>query len=726
MRARLLSLAFAASFAGLSLPTAAQTVPAPSAEARFHRAYFLEHERAQLAEALALYEEVAGAKEAGATLQAEARERAADVREDLASQDLAALMPAGALAYLELVRPGEAVTRLLGQLGLSGSFEQAAAQGGLTLRPELIQSLVGIRGLAVALTRLPVAGGSPGGVLVLNAGDVELVRGLVETGVLAGGTPEEPIEGTRAWTLPSGLHVAVGRRLVIASDAREEIAGVLRRLRGPDEPSLLGDVALRDQLESRGGTPFFAFLNAVPLRPMLQGLLSGSRGDPGLALLGTALDVGSLRGVVARLAVAEDGLTLETELALEQDHRNLVFNLLRGAPLDPALLACVPEGSAAFLAGAFSERGPALAPLHENAAGAPVVTAMDFGRELFANLAGFTLFVAPGGAPLPKAALVLSSNDPARTGAVLGLLLGLGNALTSGQPLEGESDEIAGAPTRVFRLPPGVPLYLTTHENTLILSPSEELIEEAIEGRGRGRSVLHDEAFASEIGRLGKDTTFALCAHVGRTLAVVEPFLGGEPRASLARFAPLLARTVLALRSHHSDARLGLGLTVHGLPHVDGLVGDALRRQRASLGQHRAKPEAGLLERFSALAAGPEGSERAVAFAQAQLPLVGDDARALNNFAWALLTEERFQGRFDDLAADYAEAACAASDQGVWQYLDTLALARFRAGATREAIELEQRALGLVEASAERAEVEAALARFQAALGAVAEGARPR
>jgi hypothetical protein len=517
----------------------------------------------------------------------------------------------------------------------------------------------------------------------------------------------------------------------VVSSERAEVAGVLRRLAQKGEPSLVSHGALQAELARRAGAPFFCALNAVPVRPMLQGLLAAQgAGDPRARVLAAALDVESLRAFVARVAVGDDGLALETDLYLEKDHRNLVFNLLRGAPLDPVLLERIPSGAAAFSAGAFNQRGPALAPLDRNGSGAPVVTALDFGRELFANLAGYALFVVPGGAPVPSAALLLSSNDPARTGAVLGLLLGLGSVLSGGQNLEGEAREIAGAPTRVFRLPPGIPLYLTTHENTLFLSPSEELIEDALEGRALGRSILHDEAFAPALGQLEKDTTYALCAHLGRTLAVLQPYLASEQRAELARYAPLLADTVLALQASHADAELGVTLSLRGLPHVGGLVAEALEQQRsrgadvARLDSGATVAHEGLMQRFERLAAGKDGGAAARDFARQQLPLLADDARALNNFAWALLTEERFGQRFDDLALAYARAADQASASGVWQYLDTLALACSRTGAHEEALGLEEKALGLVEAAADRKDVEAAIARYRKAAGAVAAGVR--
>ncbi len=713
------------------------SVSAQDLESTFHRAYFLERERGHLQEALALYQTVAASSKASPALQGEAKERVATLAEDLASQDLARLMPPEAILFAELTQPGEALLGLLGQLGLirpgapAGSSAKPAAAQDFALRPQLVQALAGIRGLALALTRIPTDGGLPGGVLVLHAGDIEALRGLIEAGVLARGVPEDSIEGAQAWRLEGQVHVALTRRLVVAASEREEVAGVLRRLAGGKEPSLASHGALQPELARRKGAPFFCALNAVPVRAMLKTMLDAqAASDPRARVLAAALDVESLRAFVARVALGDDGLALEADLYLEKGHRNLAFNLLRGAPLDPVLLERIPEGAAIFSAGAFNERGPALAPLNQNADGAPVVTALDFGRELFANLAGYAWFVLPGGAPIPSAALVLSSNDPARTGAVLGLVLGLGSVFAGGQALEGEAREIAGAPTRVFRLPPGFPLYLTTHENTLLLSPSEELIEDALASRSNGNSVLHDEAFARELGQLGKDTTFALCAHLGRTLAVAQPYLGSEQREQLARYAPLLTDTVVSLQARHAEAQLGLTLALHGLPRIAGLVGAALESQRtrtagvAGLADEPVLVHEGLAQRFEVLAARADGGAAARAFAREHLPLLADDARALNIFSWALLTEERFAQRFDDLALEYARAANHASAQGVWQYLDTLALACFRTGALKDAVALEEKALGMVEAAADRQEVEAALARYRKAAGALASDPR--
>lgn len=587
---------------GLVLATVlvlAPSVLAQSAAADFHHAYFLERERGQLEEALALYREVAGSSGADASLKLEARQRAKGLEEDLAAVDLTRLMPPTTLAYVEVVQPGAALLRVLEGLGLAKSFEQAAQDGGFAVSPELVRGLLGVRAVAMALTAMPMGGGVPEGVLVLHTGEQELLRGLLETAVLARGIPGAALGDVPTWSLQGTLEIALSARLCIVSSSRGELEAVLARLDGRGGPSLADAPALRRSLASRNGGPLFACVQGATMRPLIEQALA--RAGTGGALALSAVDPQHLEGAALRLALSERGLGLEGELFFADDHRSLVFNFLRTAPLDPTTLELVPRGAAAFLATALNERGPALAPLHANADGVAAVSALDLPRELFANLCGLALYVLPGNGPVPEAALALSSNDPARTAAVLGLGLGLVHQLATGRGLEGEEEEIAGAPATLYRIPPGLPLYVAHSGNLLLVSPSEGLIERAIEGRANAQSVLRDEAFASELGRLDKDTTFALCAHLGRLAEVVEPHLGEGERAELARFGPLMADTVLGLRASHGDARLALALTLSNLPRIDALVVEALQAQRLA---HAAALESRLLAAQGAVHAG--------------------------------------------------------------------------------------------------------------------------
>ncbi len=75
--------------------------------------------------------------------------------------------------------------------------------------------------------------------------------------------------------------------------------------------------------------------------------------------------------------------------------------------------------------------------------------------------------------------------------------------------------------------------------------------------------------------------------------------------------------------------------------------------------------------------------------------LANDDANELNNFAWALLTEDPFKGKWNELALKASTRSNDLTKNESWMYLDTLALAKFETGAAAEAVTLEEKSIEL-------------------------------
>jgi thiol-disulfide isomerase/thioredoxin len=98
--------------------------------------------------------------------------------------------------------------------------------------------------------------------------------------------------------------------------------------------------------------------------------------------------------------------------------------------------------------------------------------------------------------------------------------------------------------------------------------------------------------------------------------------------------------------------------------------------------------------------------------------ILSGNAMLLNNFAWELMTEEPYKGKFDKLALKMAEEANELAEGGSWYVLDTLALGRFLHGDCESAVELEKKAILLAKRQnvpeEQVAELEAALKRFSA------------
>jgi tetratricopeptide (TPR) repeat protein len=94
-----------------------------------------------------------------------------------------------------------------------------------------------------------------------------------------------------------------------------------------------------------------------------------------------------------------------------------------------------------------------------------------------------------------------------------------------------------------------------------------------------------------------------------------------------------------------------------------------------------------------------------------------EDAKGLNNLAWALLTEERYEGRYDAAARVLSVRSNELTDHDNWAYVDTLALAEHRVGNHQRAAELQEHVLELVgDSAAKRPELREALERYRAAV----------
>lgn len=707
-------------------------LPAPHAVAQkeavqdtFHRAYYLEHE-GDAAVALRLYEQVAADQGAPAALREEARRRVSALAEDARAADLAGLLPPETLLFVELNRPGEKLSLLLEQLGLLGKTGENGRPFGIS--PLLVQGLLGLRGAAVAVTSFDPSRGQPSGVAVLHPGDLDVVRGLIETMVPAGGQAVEPIEGHATWSIQGQAFATLTSRLVIISQSRDEIRGVLSRLSGADRSSLASSPMLQGALPQRDGLLSFC-LNAEPLLPLVKGLAAqAAQSDPQAAMALDLLDIDSLRSLSGNLVVGSDGLAIEVALRLAEGHRNLAFNLLRMPHVNRETLQLVPQGAAFFFAAALNPSGPG-APIQTDSRGQPVVTMMDFGREFFGNLADVAIYGLPeeSGSGIPDVAAVLRVNDAVRSRAVWGFALGLASQATGG--MGPEKVRVAGAEALEYEIQ-GFPVYLATAGDRLVVSPSEAAVARSLQASSAGASVLEDPAFAPCLTELGLDETWILLANAGRALRFASSLMPHGQAAELAPFAELLQDTVVALGVEHSETRYALQARVRGIPDVSGLVAAKLGQtgviaspvrlpavasavpppRPQLIGQSPGSAEE-QLARLQAAAADPARTEEARILGRQFLESC-DDARILNNIAWGLLTEEPFGGRFDLLALEISRRANELTDYGNWYYVDTLARAVYENGDLEKAIELERIAVELAAGDPRGESAQAELERY--------------
>ncbi len=739
-------------------------VLAESAENKFHRAFYLEQGGGDWAAACKLYSEVTSDTAASADLKAKAQARLAACREELASRDLASLMPSDTLVYAELQRPGDQVLKLLEKLGLLAGDKPLAAKNGkrLAISPSLIRELLGVGGAAVALTGFNPMQMAPTGVIVFHPGDLEVIRGFIETGLPVGAETVEPIRGYATYKVENQAIVTLTARLVVVGNDRGQIDGVLRRLSGEETKSLATNPRLAEAIKDRGDSLLFFSVDAKSLMPYVTGMAAAT-GAPAreLAMVQAVLDPNSLQSVVGRLGVSDDGAFLSVAIRLEKGHHNLVYNFFRTAPINRDTLKCVPEGAAAFIVAAINEPSSRFAPAGSGKPeGAPVVTALDFGREIFANITSLAVFALPstdepaaGPSCVPDVAAAITVNDPSKSEALWRQILGIASLATGAPTIEGSAVQIEGREVRSYRFPENIVVHFATLDNDVLVAMTPAAMARTIKAKRSGASVLKDNAYAASLNRLGPDATRAVFVHPGRCFGVAKHFMPSQDAAEMEPFLPVLSDTVVSVVFEHSAEMLRMTGLVSGIPNVSDMVAEAIQKETAGKrGGERvaraatetkntegkaegkrqeakekakepavetkkaeSKDQGDVVSKFKSIAAGGDGNETA-SYAEDVFRQLRNDAKALNNLAWELLTEGEYKGQFNEFALRLAERSNELSDYASWYFMDTLALAKFKAGQIEEAIKLQKKVIQMSKGEAAD-ELKGRLAQYEAAAG---------
>ena len=732
----------------LALCILAPAVNAQSAEQKFMQAYYLENEKGDWAAAAKLYDEVAADKRADAELKTKARAHGETCREEITCSDMTRLMPPTTLIYAEFSRPGDQMTQLLRMLGLlreDGTLVGDPAQR-FAVSPELIREILGFRGLAVGVTGFDAASQQPAGVAVLHPGNIEVIRGLIETALPAGGIPEQPIEGYPTYNVEDQVLVTLTQRLIIASQQRSEIEGVIARLKGEDTNSLADNREMAAVLQQRDPSLVFFCVNFKPILPLINaGLAAAGTQSKEAAMAQALLDVQSLKTLTGKLGVDNDGLYLNIGLQLEKGHHNLVFSFLRLPPIDQDVLRRVPAGVAFCAAAALNDPSSQYrAPRMENDQPQPV-TFLDLGREIFANIVSFAVYGMPteeptpeDSEPIPPVAGVIRVHDPAKSMLLWSQLLGVASMATGNGAIDGMKVEIEGLPAQRFIFPEGISIYLVQADDDLIISPNREVIRATMETRKNSRSILQDPMYTPCLKQLGNGATLAVMAHPGRCLQLAKGYMSKRDWKEAEPVAEMLTDTVASLIMVHSDTEFRFGTRVTGLPNVGPFItkmieqeqqGDLLKRELRKAMKKKdwkaaitvlqkmqpANPEnADLLwNQFEIYAIQLQDQTNAMTVGEKLIKVLHNDAMSLNNYAWALLTEDKYGEDFSELALQMSRRSNDLTKTSNWRYIDTLALALFKTGDAAAAVEMEKKALELCGDNEGRAEIEAALERFQ-------------
>ena len=566
----------------LVLAAAAQE-PAGGAVAKFQQAFYLEVHEHDLAGAAAGYEMVAADTAAGDKLRAEAKTRLTAIREDLASADLARLMPPEVIAYAHLVEPGEHIERLLKMMGLVGPVPEGAAQvkplklgdglvlpADFTVSPALVDELKQLRGAAIGLTGIDNQG-RPAGLVAVHPGNCKLVRGLIETLVQLL-EPGEPIAGFKTYRVPDLGWIMMTARLTLAADSREELAAAAERLKNPAAPSLATSASFQKVAAQAKGSLLFAYVDGPQAVKRFGSQLSGQQG----AMIRTLLDLEHFESLVVTLTTTDQGVSLSAQMNLMPGHKNMIYALVRTAPMTKRSLELVPQGSAGVLTIGLNPPGPA-APTVTNADGTPSISLMDIGRELFGNIDEVSVFaMAPTGEskgqqPFPEVAAVIAVKDAAKSEALWNQILSLAMLFGARNAQPPADVEIEGRKGRVYQLDGIPPIAVVRTEGELVVGTQAAVTAAVRAGRDKN-SILKDAQFAPLLARLTPHASKALLVDVGRAVPIVAAMLG-EPSSDELRMIQAIVRDMkVSIVTDEAPNRLTIQADVTGLPKLRDIV----------------------------------------------------------------------------------------------------------------------------------------------------------
>ncbi len=567
--------------------------PAGSAESNFQRGFFLQVHEHDLPGAAAAYENVVSDSAAPPALRSQAKTRLAQIREDLASANFARLMPPNVLGYAELVQPGDHIARILNMMGLLGATEaraDSAAQKPMALgnglylpadfsvSPALVAELKKIRGAAVGVTSLNDQG-RPGGLAAIHPGDCDLLRGAIETAVQLL-EPGEPIASFKTYRIPDVGWVMLTARLVFVSDSRDQLAAAAERLGNPRAESLASNDLFKRAAAESPNALFFAYVDGPQIVKRFGSQLHGPDAD----MIRGLLDLDHFESLVVALTTTEDGIRLRAEMNLMPGHHNLLYALIRTAPITKRSLSLVPQSAAGVLVVGLNPAGPAVPADAANPQG---LSAMDLGREFFNNVEELAIFVLPptsagdGHQSMPEIGAVLAVKDPAKSEALWNQVLSLAALFGAHTNKAPSAIDIAGKPGRAYAFSGAPPIAVVRSDRELVIG-TQGAVTAAIQTQGSKNSIADEKT--SQLLRLMPDTSKALFLDVGRCVDIAASLSNGPDAQLLKAIGTVTRNLKVSVATDEAPNRLTVRAEVTGLPQFHDIVSlvNAQQEQRAA------------------------------------------------------------------------------------------------------------------------------------------------
>ena len=552
------------------------------ADSEFYRGYYLQHESNDVANAIAAYK---SSLRLGASdeVRSAVDHEMAELQEELATSDFASIMPSEAIAYLEISNPAAHLEKVAKAMGLVGKEISAGAEkvtiridneiaisSDFQLSPALLREFKKIRGAAFAVTDLKESDPPFEGIAVIHPGDSDLIGGILETGVQLV-TATENIGGFPTFNVEGKVWIVKTKRLVLVSTNKSEIEKCLERISGQETDSLADVPSFKSAKNGNRDAAVFAFVSPQKAVVKFERFMRDE-----MAIARMVLDLDHMEHITAALMANGEGLRSRVHVKYAEDHNSFGYGLIRTVPLSKKALKHVPSGVAGVV-------GMGLNPKMLLAAQATQATnrhlsALDIGREFFANIEEVGIFVLPSvtaeNNEVPNVGLIVASSDIEKSNALWNQLLSLPSMLNIDEGPTAKSISIAGQSAREYTFPvsDAPKLVIARIGDEAMVAGTRSAVESVLKARESGATLANDEHASAFWNSNSEFTSKAAFVNVGHALRLAASLENGGDAEEMRLVARVLQDLVVTLVVNEAPADFVIQTDLVGLPQFEDII----------------------------------------------------------------------------------------------------------------------------------------------------------
>lgn len=566
------------------------------AEAEFYRGYYLQHQDNNIRDAVRAYK---NAIKLGAdkNLRATIDQEIGALQEDLASADFAKLMPESAIAYVEINKAANHVEKVAKLLGLTGRQfspsddrvrlridNEISIPSDFQISPALLRELKKTGGAGVAITGIRQNGPPVDGVAVIHAGDSDLITGLLETGVQLA-PAENQIGGYPTFNIDNEVWIVKTDRMIIVSTQTELITNCLSRI--SDSGRSLADVESFQAARNKNkDSALFAYVSPQSIMKKYGRMFEGE-----MAIARMVMDLDHMQHVSGSLAATDLGIRARFGFEYAEDHNSFGYGLVRTAPLSRKALSNVPSGSAAVV-------GLGLNPkmvLAAQAAGHQHLSALDIGREFFANIEEVAVFVMPTvseqNREIPNVGVVIASADIEKSESLWNQVLTLPSKIKIEDGPSVKETTVGGVTAHEYTFPDDdIPAIMIARvgDDAMVVG-TRGAVAAAISAHATDSTLANDERAAAFWNAGSKFTSKAAFVNVSQALNLAAQMEGGSDAREMKMAATVLDDLSVTVVVNEAPAEFEVRTDVLGLPIFENVI-KTFAKMQSSAQQVRHEP----------------------------------------------------------------------------------------------------------------------------------------